>query len=233
MEYALLKVKNHREGFEDAMKRSSTDGKVFAFADRRAAEMGYSLSAFSKSYSGVLQPGQMEIVPLFFDKGKTLSTVDSAAFKDPRAGTSNVERTFDFTVSSDSPFSWNVMGSDASGKTYGIVGTGGLAAIVGNGSAATVTAGNMRSVDANDDTTDVSVNLADFLEDYEDAYLAVTNPGATPIEYRVDSSNGFSKPVMSVAAVGKAGNAISNLEFKENRSRHFDALRYSLFNADN
>lgn len=91
----------------------------------------------------------------------------------------------------------------------------------------------MRSVDANDDTTDVTVNLADFLEDYEDAYLAVTNPGSSPIEYRVDSSNGFSKPVMSVSAVGKAGNAISNLEFKENRSRHFDALRYSLFNADN
>lgn len=175
----------------------------------------------------------MEIVPLFFDKGKTVSTVDSAAFKDPRENTSNVERTFDFVISSDAPFSWNMIGSDSDGRTYGIVGTGGVAAVVGNGASATVQAGSMRSVDSNDDTTDVGVDIGEFLEDYEDAYLAITNPGSSPIEYRVDSSNGFSKPEMSVSAVGKAGNAISNLEFKENRSRHFDALKYSLFNADN
>lgn len=104
--------------------------------------------------------------------------------------------------------------------------------MVGNGATATVTTGSMRSVDSNDDTTDVGVGIGDFLGDYEDAYLAVTNPGSSAIEYRVDSSNGFSKPAMSVSAVGKVGGVISNLEFKENRSRHFDALRYSLFNAD-
>ncbi len=51
----------------------------------------------------------MEIVPLFFDKGKTVSTVDSAPFKDPRENTSAIERTFDFVVSSDAPFAWNVI----------------------------------------------------------------------------------------------------------------------------
>lgn len=232
MEYALLKVKNHREGFEDVMKRSSDDGKVFVSADRRAAELGYSLSAFSKSYSGTLAPGEMEMIPLFFDKGRILSTVDGAAFKDPREGSSNVEKTSDFVLTSPRGLAWNLMGSDSSGKTFGIVGTGGVIDVVGNGISATVTAGSMRSVDANDDTTDQSVGIDHFLRTYDDIYLAVTNPNTEAIEYRVDSSNGFAKPAVSVSAVGKAGKSISNLEFKENRSRHFDALRYSLFNAD-
>ncbi|MDQ1344010.1 MAG: hypothetical protein QG650_730, partial [Patescibacteria group bacterium] len=115
----------------------------------------------------------------------------------------------------------------------GIVGTGGLSDTVGNGASATVTSGDMRTVDANDDTTDVSMEIDRFVQTYEDSYLAITNPNSEPLEYRIDSSNGFSRPVVSVAAVGKSGKSISHLEFKENRTRHFDALRYSLFNAGN
>lgn len=90
----------------------------------------------------------------------------------------------------------------------------------------------MRSIDDNDDTNDVLSDIAGFLSTYEDVYLAVTNPNSETISYRVDSSNGFSLPEVSISAAGKVGTSVSNLEFKENRSRHFDALRYSLFNAE-
>ncbi len=90
----------------------------------------------------------------------------------------------------------------------------------------------MRSIDENEDVGDVPFSIADFLAEYEDVYLAVTNPNSETISYRIDSSNGFSLPEVSISAVGKAGTSVSNLEFKENRSRHFDALRYSLFNAE-
>lgn len=103
---------------------------------------------------------------------------------------------------------------------------------MGNSATATVTAGSMRSIDANDDTNDVLSDIADFLSTYEDVYLAVTNPNSETISYRVDSSNGFSLPEVSISAAGKVGTSVSNLEFRENRSRHFDALRYSLFNAE-
>lgn len=174
----------------------------------------------------------MEIVPLFFDKGKTLSTTDGTSFKNPRTNTSDVERTADFVVSSDSSFSWNLIGSDANGRTFGIVGVGGVTEIVGNGATATVSSGSLRSIDSEDETTDVAMEIGDFLENYEDVYLAVTNTNAQAISYRIDSSNGFSLPEVSISAAGKVGNVISNLEFKENRSRHFDALKYSLFNAE-
>lgn len=118
MEYALLKIKNHREGFEDAMSRNSDEGRAFSAVNRRFSEMGYEIRSFSRSYSGYLTPGEMEIIPLFFDKGKTLSTTDENPFKDPRENTSDLERTADFTLSSDSAFSWNLIGSDSSGKTF-------------------------------------------------------------------------------------------------------------------
>lgn len=90
----------------------------------------------------------------------------------------------------------------------------------------------MRSVDENDDTNDIVTDIDDFLSEYEDVYLAVTNSHTETISYRIDSSNGFSLPEVSVSAVGKAGTSIANLEFTENRSRHFDALRYSLFSTE-
>lgn len=232
MEYALLKVKNHREGFQDAMRRSSSDGMLFAAADRRGSQMGYVLDTFAKAYSGSVAPGEMDIVPLFFDRGRTLDTVDGLPFKDPRTGTTDVEETADFQLSGDLPFGWNLVGSDADGNTFGIVGTGSSSSSVGNSAAASVKNGTMRSVDANDDTVDATKGIASFLSDYAEIYLVVTNPGSTELAYRIESSNGFSKPVVTVSAVGKAGNAISNLQFKENRSRQFDALRYSLFSPD-
>ena len=231
MEYALLKVKNHREGFQDAMRRSSDDGMLFAAVSRRGSEMGYVLDAFANGYSGTVAPGEMDIVPLFFDRGRTLSTVDGLPFKDPRSATSDIEKTSDFQLSGDLPFGWNLIGSDASGNTFGIVGTGSSSASVGNSATATVTNGTMRRVDSNDDTVDASQGIGTFLSTYSDVYLVITNPGSTELAYRLQSSNGFSKPVVTLSAVGKAGNSISNLQFKENRSRQFDALRYSLFNA--
>lgn len=231
MEYALLKIKNHREGFEDALRRNSPEGRVFSSANRRGAEIGYSISAFSTAHSGTLAPGEMEIVPLFFDKGTVLRANSTGLpFKDPRADSSNVERTSDFVVSAASDFSWNLIGSDSEGNTFGIVGTGGISG-VGNGVSATVSSGFMRSVSPEGETEDRDVPIGDFLSRYDDVYLAITNPASVPLEYRIVSSNGFSKPSISVSAVGKAGSSVTNLEFKENRSRHFDALRYSLFDA--
>jgi hypothetical protein len=75
--------------------------------------------------------------------------------------------------------------------------------------------------------------IGDFLLSYEDAYLVITNPGTQALNYRLDSSNGFSKPAFVVASSGKIGSAVSNLELRENRSRHFDALKYSLFDSGN
>ncbi len=121
MEYALLKVKNHREGFEDVLSRNSDEGRFASAANRRFAEMGYEIHAFSRSYSGYLAPGEMEIVPLFFDRGKTLSTTDGKPFKNPRENTGDLERTADFALSSESGFSWNLIGSDSEGRTFGIV----------------------------------------------------------------------------------------------------------------
>jgi hypothetical protein len=120
MEYALLKIKNHREGFEDALSPETPEGRPFGISGARATSVGYSISAFSRSHQGTIGPGEIEIVALFFDKGTPFfsNATPSLPYKNPNPGSSNLEKTADFILTADSDFSWNVLASDPHGTTF-------------------------------------------------------------------------------------------------------------------
>lgn len=232
-EYALLKIKNHREGFQDALSFNADEGRFDASSEiRRPLAFDYEISAFATNHTGTLAPGGMEIVPLFFDKGEAFSVTSGRTFKNPNRASSDVEETSQFTLASDGEIAWNLLGSDALGATFGLTGTGSPGRNVGNSVAAQVTDG-IRRYELSGETSFETVGIGDFLNRYSDVYLIITNPGASPVSYALESDNGFSTPEIGVAAAGKAGKNVSRIEFKESRSRHFDALRYSIFDTGN
>lgn len=130
MEYALLKVKNHREGFGDDLNFTSDDGKIFGQpGDKRAPQMSYTLSGVAQSYSGTIAPQGFEIIPLFYEAGKTLTQSNGKIWKDPRKPTAvdgfdDYKGTSEFTLKVTAPIVWNIIGNDATGKTFGLSGKG-------------------------------------------------------------------------------------------------------------
>ncbi len=232
-EYALLKIRNHREGFQDALSFEAPEGRMETSAEiRRPSAWDYEIRSFATFHTGTLAPGEMEIFPLFFDKGHAFSTTAGRTFKNPNAGSSDVEETADFVLATDGEVSWNLVGSDDSGATSGLSGTGSAGRTVGNSPGAAVSEG-VRRYDLSGETVFETQTLGDFLSAYRDSYLVVTNPGTSDVKYSLQSSNGFAMPEIAVSAAGKSGKSVARLEFSENRSRHFDALRYSLFDAGN
>ncbi len=66
-EYAMLKVRNHREGFADSVENSQLDGQILVPTTERSRNMqsSYSIEANSTGYTASLESDNHLILPLF------------------------------------------------------------------------------------------------------------------------------------------------------------------------
>lgn len=178
-----------------------------------------------KSYSGTITKGQFEIIPLFYDDG----TITSGASKNPNPATSTIKKTLDFLVQTNGDIVWNILGNDSNGTTFGISGTGGLGQSFGNNASASIKIG-FEKYHSDDRLKSQMRSIESFIGAYDNSYLVLYSVSDTPISYSMTSSNGFSFPTTSIIASSSIGTSKQNIEFKENRSKLFDMLKYSLFN---
>lgn len=66
-EYAMLKVRNHRDGFQDSVDSNSVDGKILATVLPRSTglQSEYTMTGSSTDTIFTVIPGQHLILPLF------------------------------------------------------------------------------------------------------------------------------------------------------------------------
>lgn len=123
-EYAMLKVKNHQDGFEDAMNSTDPDGKMFTWGTDRTkwVTTQYSIDAQTREYTGALDSEKSVIIPLFVGTGNIIGTQKS---RDPRYPGSLEQVThIDLVWAVDSTnLSWSIIAMTESGSV-GITGTG-------------------------------------------------------------------------------------------------------------
>ena len=248
LEYALLKIKNHREGFSDTLALMSSEGELLKNNTAREAKIGYDIVATGTSYSGAIAPESFDIIPLFYENGKVLTVENGKPWKDPRNPMKNsTPNAFDDRISA-SDFElqilggdrivWNVIGNGASGQTFGISGIvyftlpgtlpQGVPAQQGNITRTSL--GMFRKYDGGA-TSETTKSIQSFLGAYVENYLVLYNPSSTYVKYSIASKDAtsFTFPKTQITASGKVGNSIINLQMSEDRSRLYDILKYSLF----
>ena len=71
------------------------------------------------------------------------------------------------------------------------------------------------------------MSVHDFLSSVSDPFLVLFSD--QPFDYTVSATNGFSLPKTSITASAEIGDFIQNINFSEDKSRLFDALKYSVF----
>lgn len=230
LEYALLKGTNHREGFNDAITSDDTESELLRLSDEftnRKVRVSYTMDTFATTYSGVVNQGSFEIIPLFSDRGQLIQW----SAKNPNKDSSNLIKTTNFLVTlQDGDLVWNIIANDNNGTTYGIVGTGSITQSFGDSTAAVNHIGFEKFHGTNNIMKAQSREISWFLWAYENAYLVLSNTSAAPVHYRITSPVGFSLPTRSIIASSSVGKSKQNIEFHEDRSRLFDILKYSLFN---
>lgn len=247
LEYALLKIKNHREGFSDSLWLKQSEWAVLENSTARDAKIGYEIIATGTAYSGTLTPDSFEIIPLFYEAGKTLKTEDGKPWKDPRNPMNEIPpKSFDSRIStpnftlnimSGDRAVWNVIGNeDLVGTTFGIswilyrtapsTVTPWVQSQVGNIDISSM--GTFRKYNGGI-LTETTKNIGAFLGTYVENYLVLYNPSAVPMEYTISASTPFTLPKTQIVASGKLGDSIINLQMTEDKSRLYDILKYSLF----
>lgn len=71
--------------------------------------------------------------------------------------------------------------------------------------------------------------MENFIAQYRENYLVLYNANDTAMTYSITSPTLFSLPSSRIIASAKIKNSIVNLELTEDKSKLFDALKYSLF----
>lgn len=148
LEYTLLKSSNHREGFSDNISNPDKESLLLNTDTSIAKNTLISsvLQASDNSYTGVITPGGFEIIPLFYDEGQPIQ----GSAKNPNADSSHLIKTSTFIVTEDGDLSWNIIGNNGVGKTYGISGTGSVMRSFGNTPSANIQEGFKKEMDASD-----------------------------------------------------------------------------------
>ncbi|MDD2487602.1 MAG: hypothetical protein PHS92_04510 [Candidatus Gracilibacteria bacterium] len=239
LEYGLLKIKNHKDGFEDNIvftgshpsylgsdhdsKLISSDTANIVFG--KDAMIEYEMDNFGKSYTGTIGSGSYAIIPLFGDSG-SLMQIRS---KNPNVETDIIDKTLHLNVSSSLGVVWNIIGNDSvNGNTFGIAGSGSSFNDMSDGELKTEV-NNAATTQAIDFSGGV-VRIGNFLNTYESNYLILYNQNTSEVEYNINSTEGFSYPEISIISTASIGDYKQNISFKQDKSEIFELLKYSFFN---
>jgi len=237
-EYALLKIKNHEEWFEDSIAEIDNDYDVNILAKNinnltsKDPKIEYSIYNEDNEYTWSIKAWEFEIIPLFYDEWEKITTNS----KNPNKPSSNTIKTSSFKLS----WSWNYLRNIIwnnpttwishwitwSWITWKIIWTGYV----------WLDYTEWFQKDLQDDT-DVwsntkklyltSKSIWDFLNENEDNYLVIYSHD--DIDYSIESIQWFTLPKLKIISTSRIQNFKQNLEFNEDKNKYFDALKYSIF----
>ncbi len=242
-EYGMLKIRNHKSGFEDATFSGEVDGNILDLSTDRSKGLHtqYSISSSSTSHVFSLSGSEQLVIPLFSSTGSALLWVAS---KSPIYNT-NVANTSNLEISGIGGLSWSIV---AMSGTQNI-------AIAGNGDISLATTGLLRitlsqcysAVDGSpkscshldpwDDEVlysyDETKSIADFLANKTDPYFILYNsntPASPPILVNITSTRPFSLPTITLTANSKKWDSSQIYEFIEDKWKYYDVLKYGIYN---
>ncbi len=251
-EYAMLKAKNHREGFQDQLTASDIDSNLLSGTTPRTqnVKMTYDMKASSNNASFTLSGGEYLILPLFVGNDNLL--VPGWTSKSPNFST-RTEAISELKISGlNGDTSWTILGMSG-GVTIGISGTGTIASSLGTKGTMRnrgvdcygIVGGNVEKVDCNGTipileennySFDKEMTVSDFLtsSNMTDRYISIFNnvdpATSTPITLQIETTGKFALPLFELTTTGRVGKTAQSLEYSEDKSRYYDALKYGLYN---
>jgi hypothetical protein len=122
----MLKVRNHREGFEDSMKNDDIDALIFSGSSDRTknTKTTYTIEAQTKDHTFAIGVNQHLILPLLSADGELLSSGKSSKNPTYSSGILQV-RSLSLDGTNLSDITWSIVGMSGS-ENVSLSGTGGI-----------------------------------------------------------------------------------------------------------
>lgn len=239
-EYALLKIKNHKEWFADKVTENDFESKLLAkdvdniWLNEQKIE--YEIFNYDFSYTWTIKKWEVEIIPLFYDEWNSISTNNN--YKNPNLASSSIIKTKSFKLSWNWTFLWNIIWNNSIWTSFWITWTW-------------VSWKNIWSMYSDLDITnwiqkimqdDTNINssfdakkikiiyksIENFLNEYNDNYLIIYSSNSD-LDYKIESNEWFSLPKLKIISSSRIRDYRQNLEFNEDKNKFFESLKYSIF----
>jgi hypothetical protein len=251
-EYAMMKVRNHRDGFQDATFSGELDGNILDLSTPRSAGLHtqYNIVASSTGETFSLSGGQHLIVPLFAGTGTALTRFSKIPSYETGA-----QNTTGLNVSGLSELSWTITAMSGS-ESVAITGVGNIDSTTSGNiriKASQCYAGTMRPgydtwslIDCS--TLDTSKNdeelfyiydtpstIVAFLSAKTDPYFILYNPNPEtnpPIFVGMSATTPFSLPTLTIRSTATKWESSQVFQFVEDKGKYYDALKYGVYNKD-
>ena len=197
-ELALLKIKDQGYGYDEDGGFTNTQ---ILWNTRKDAEVSFVFESKVEEYSGVLQQGETQIIPLFWidDTGNISSITD-----------------IDFDVSL-----WNI--------SWNIIWENSWESWINDFSSLKTTNTKALDIASGDFTVNTSWNIGDFLSNNPGSYLAIFNSQSTKAQFTLSSPESFSLPVAQIMSSGTVGKYTQNLETSVDNTEFLGILKYSIY----
>lgn len=251
-EYAMLKVRNHRDGFQDTTFSGELDGNLLDLSTPRSVWLHsqYQISAASTAQIFTLSGQQHLIVPLFVGTG----TILSGFSKNPNYET-GVDNTRGLNISGISGLSWAITAMSGS-ESIAITGVGDIGdttlwkirvkaiqcydenGILGLHPTDLDSLGNCTGVYSDSQSWetvaysyDVTESISLFLSTKIDPYFIIYNADNMAHDITFSSTTPFALPTLILRATASKWESSQVFQFVEDKGKYYDALKYGVYNT--
>ena len=245
-EYAMLKVKNHREWFSDAVTKDDPEYRMLSWANLRTQKLTtrYTIHAQAKTYSGVIPATSHLVIPLFVGTGVFIGPSSI----DPRADMRIVPAPIEHLSLAWLGLGWNIVANDRiTGESVGIAGKGDITPD---------TLGNLRTYhvdcydrsgqlvdckntgdggDAVEYMVEKTIPVNDFIGsgNLTNFYLIVFNHYTNEVYVELSARSPFALPLATVTSSAElSGRAAQTIELSEDKTRLLESLKYGIFSGE-
>lgn len=242
-EYGMLKVRNHRDGFQDAISPVEPDGKILEASTPRSTwlKTEYRIIASSTDHEFNISDTEHLIVPLFISNEWLIPTGVESRIPTIHTGITN---TTGLNITGIWTLPWSIIAMSGS-QSIAITGTGDINSLTtglirikssqcyrksdGTQISCTLLAPGDEEIVYSYDTV---MRLADFLSDpnITDPYFIMYNGSSTWATIHITSTSSFTLPTLTLNATANIWDSSQIFQFTEDKWKYYDALKYGIYN---
>lgn len=210
LEYTLLKLKNHREWFQDSLtKQDSNKDMLFK------AELSYKIESNSLHSTWDIKKWDYKVIPLFTDDWSLIDTNEKSFDLDL---VNNIKNVTSLKFKADTKISWNLVGSEWS-----------IAWLLTSWTELNnTTSWVSKKYDISTKKFNISnIQISNFLNTNKRVYLVLFNVDNNDSNYTLDTNLPHALSVTKIIASAKSWKFRQNLSFEIDNSSSLDYLAFS------
>lgn len=252
-EYGMLKIRNHKDWFQDLVWSVDPDGKIMALSTPRSEwlQAQYAIVASSTGKTFPVGIGQHLVIPLFISN-ESLITPGGIQSKNPGYNT-GASNTSDLSISGIWNQSWTIVAMSGA-NSIAITGSGDIyptkmGTIRIQATQCYDKDGNLWISPAFDPlwnciwkysaaqswetlaySYDEYMDISSFLSSKIDPYFILQNSDISDINLTIKSLTPFSLPTATLTATATKWDSSQVFRFTEDKWKYYDALKYGVYN---